>query len=70
MACLRPNIEASLPANRLLVIALQSHMESASWAFFLDHELMLCLHGAEGLQPCQTTWHGIQGDTGLSIGGI
>ena len=39
------------------------------WAFFLDNELMLSLHGAEGLRLCQTTWHEVQEDTGLSIGG-
>ena len=56
-------------AKRSLLTALHSHMEGASRAFFLDHESMLCLHGADGLQLCRTTWHEIQGDTGLSIGG-
>ena len=69
MACLRPDIEATLPANLLLLIALHSHMESAFGAFFLDHELMLDLHGAEGLQLCWDDMASNQGDTGLSIGG-
>ena len=54
-----------MPVNRLLVIVLHSHMGSAFWAFFLDNKLMLSLHGAEGLQLCGTTWHEIQGDTGI-----
>lgn len=69
MACLRPVIEVSLPVNRLLVITLHIHMESAFWAFFLDNELMLSLHRAEGLRLWWTTWHYTHGDTGLSIGG-
>ena len=71
MACLRLDVEASSPANHLMMIAIHSLMESAFWrvAFFLDNELMLSLHGAEGLQLCRTTWHQTQGDTDLSIGG-
>ena len=56
MTCLRRDTEVSLPVNRLLVIVLYFHMGSAFWAFFLDNELILSLHGAEGLQLCWTTW--------------
>ena len=59
-----------MPAERSLVTALSSRTESALLAFFLDHKLMPCLHGAEGLHLCQTTWRKIQGDNRLSIGRI
>ena len=66
MTCLLQISEASLPANRSLVTV----FHTAFWSFFLDHELMLGLHGAEGaFDRARTTWRDVQYDTRLSIGG-